>query len=78
MVEDYSQGWPTLASAQVTAFLRDAVNKPHWPASTRSDPTLPAPRGGTAAPGGFVRHRCAGGRRARLRGPRPPDRRLPT
>ena len=39
---------------------------------------LPAPGSGTAALGGSVRHRCASGRRARLRGPRPPDRRLPT
>ena len=34
---------------------------------------LPAPGSGTAAPGGSVRHRCAGGRRARLRGPRVPE-----
>jgi len=39
---------------------------------------LPAPGSGTAAPGGSVRHRCASGRRARLRGPCAPDRRLPT
>ena len=38
---------------------------------------LPAPGSGTVAPGGSVRHRCASGRRARLRGPCAPDRRLP-
>lgn len=38
---------------------------------------LPAPGSGTAALGGSVRHRCAGGRRARLCGPCAPDRRLP-
>ena len=45
---------------------------------TRRDQTLPAPGSGTTAAGGSFRHRCAGGRRARLRGPRPPDCRLPT
>ena len=39
---------------------------------------LPASGSGTTAAGGSFCHRCAGGRRARLRGPRPPDCRLPT
>ena len=39
---------------------------------TGRDRTLPAPGSGATAPGGSVSHRCACGRRARLRGPRPP------